>query len=176
MSKEPHTFDLRDLPPDKTRRLRFGPKGVAIWIIVGILGLGLSGFFYYHGVTQHNWVPAKAEAVDGWIWVRGRYSHYYVLGLKYEFHVGGAAYTGECEWKPSFGTGSEADDALEHIKRDGQTFTVYYNPENPTQSVKDKTEATDLAVWFLGGSVLFIVIAIWMYFAEKRYWGNSWGR
>jgi len=176
MSKEPHTFDFRDLPPDKTRRLRFGPVGVALWFIVGLLGLVLSGFFYWIGVEQSHWVAAQAKAVDGWIWTRGRNTTYYVVALKYQYDVDGTAYTGECEMHPSYATKTLARDALEHFYTDGQTFIVYYDPGDPSQSTKDRTEASDKATAFLVGGAIFVLSALWIRAAEKRYWGSSWGK
>ena len=152
------------------------PKSVIVgaFAFVLLFGVILTPLFYFQ--------LQEALEISNWPSVEGKIVESRVVGerafrpdIKYIYTVDGEEYTGSSSLDmPGFGGRTSRLDAAEKMVRQypqGSTISVYYNPENPQQSMLHPKPTyshyltlTTAALLFLAG---FAIILIWR-FAPKQ--------
>ena len=133
----------------------FGGVGVfATWMIAATV---------YDGYRAKEWVKVKAT-VDSW---KGS-------NIDYRYTIGGREYRGDRLGTLAIGGSSEVDgwdgemnDLVSTAFNEKKPLTVFVNPDNPTESMVDRTIRWKLLVFFLPFSLAFGGVgvgALWMLF------------
>jgi hypothetical protein len=139
-------------------------KKIGILFMVGsVLITIILGFFAYRSFEKYSWSETKGTVSNSSYFEsitddEARYSY------DYEYIVDGVAYTGN---DSNFGKRTVIDEP----PANGASITVYYNPNDPSESLVDTNYSgalSDAVVWTLCCGPIFFLFGALVYFLSTR--------
>lgn len=116
----------------------------------------------WQAIQESRYLPVTAQAVYGSpIEVHSKFADYYALSVDYEYEVNGRTYKGNCALD-HYPSERAAQDELQKMHREGRSFTVYYNPDQPgwAKTEEGKSGAMQFALTVLACATVLFLLSI----------------
>ena len=144
--------------------------GGSLLVFVGALVfLGYMARVYSQAEAVRQWPTAQGEILKTWVSVRSdSEDDEYVPEVRYRYTVEGQTYTGDRLRAAPVSAGSRngAERMLAAYPQ-GAVVRVYYNPQNPAESVLEPGVARSF--WFfLAGGVAWVFVGLYVTFQAVR--------
>lgn len=106
----------------------------------------------------------SSEVATGWKYGGGRRKGHIIYFPKvvYEYHVGGQTYQGDRIIFGSFPPTKRPDEAQRKLTQYPlhSTGQVFYNPQNPSESVLEQSSPRAKTLWFVAGVLLLLILMV----------------
>jgi hypothetical protein len=151
---------------------------IIISVFIGVTGSRALFVYYRKAKRSADWMPVDGDLIECQLAEKYDEGKVYNLDVRYSYEVGGERYESSeimfyfRKWSSSH----RYYEQIERCIRDGESFRVYVDPDNPTQSVIiPGADNAPVPVLWLAGLMLFVcpwagLAAFYMaacYFFEK---------
>lgn len=151
------------LRQNEIKQKKQGKKWGMILMAGSVIITIILGFLAYRSFEKYSWSETKGT-VTGSIFLESISLDDASFNYQYEYIIDGVTYTGSDSEHGKYGTVDEPP-----VK--GASITVYYNPNDPSQSLVDTNYSgalSDSVVWTLCCGPIFFLFGALMYFLSTR--------
>lgn len=139
-------------------------KTIAILFMIGSVVITIIfGFLAYQSFQKYSWSETKGTVTNSTFFesVANDEANYY---YDYEYIVDGVTYTGNDSENGKYST-------VDAPPAEGASITVYYNPNDPSESLVDTNYSdvlSDSVLWTLCCGPIFFLFGALLYFMSTR--------
>ena len=150
-----------------------------IYVILFLLISGICGIYFSFRDIINSTESRRWPSTEGTVNTCDIYDAGYgdgpankQLNVLYEFEVNHRTYRGHDIWHGSDSSemSKEYAESYAELYPAGTKVKVYYKPDNPQEAVLEPGGLRPIIFFYLAGSIVFVLLAIFIAYAEYR-WG-----